>query len=908
MVRKDDAGALDALDLDDMFAEDGDMLFEGLDVDMEGMGDILGGQKKESPVAAPPPPLAAARPRGPRTKRPPPPPDDDGPATSGNKRRKTKRKTKTPIAFGDDDEDYFDETQPRKKTRKAAMAKKTAASSPTPPAGAAKKKKTKKGAAQEATATSKAKKGASGIPPPGSLLRGSSSSVAAAGQFGGRLKRGSSSTLPKVKRKVKGAGVAEGLLDDPSVPALYIPKTESSYGGLHPSKTHFYPFMESLPQEPTMKHRRQYPIVDKVAAAVTAQLNAATASAEPPKMDAAIVAGITMESPVVQLLQESFQSVSEKDRAAFTETKQQALLASLPAVRTVVENQDKTKILGDLYAMCAVLTRQYNFLKTSLTNMETWCQANFSDLDYRMAYSLPEPFQPEKVGTAITASNRKWKKPVIPVKIVFAGYKEPKPTLSNPGLFARLPLAVVLPPDKKKDSSSSSSKKKKKSTSSSSASASTAVVTVKAPSAPLTYAECSPLERRQRILDKISQLALALESQLTKQTKKASSTSSSGAAASSTSQSDKSKSTQKNSSSNGGIQVLATYIAPEDPPLHTARMWEWLDVAGFFKIQSAKDLELRLQAPEIHPKGLFLSNPAYIQGLRDKQLADASSSMSQPIATEVPEPAVSSEKSPTGEDGEERPTTTEDVTMEEESTEDKAPMAETPVSQETIFSHEKDETLTKDALPKPTPLSSSLSLFDRLQSLLVIEDDDLDDEREESDDEGDDYDGGSSSDDESVGLMEESFFDGKEDGSDEEKDDENGGAEFSLEERTFLQLLRIGLIKKPVFPDVELILSDPPRGVEGPEDDLVNVIGEMSADLGVLTSRNNARIGYLQSAVDPVEVAYRKQVEEENSSLLSKCQNLLKRSKAKKTQAKKNQSSATGGSGSGSKDDLNLPW
>ena len=42
-----DAGALDDLDLDDMFAEDGDTLFEGLDIQLDGMGDIISDEQKE---------------------------------------------------------------------------------------------------------------------------------------------------------------------------------------------------------------------------------------------------------------------------------------------------------------------------------------------------------------------------------------------------------------------------------------------------------------------------------------------------------------------------------------------------------------------------------------------------------------------------------------------------------------------------------------------------------------------------------------------------------------------------------------------------------------------------------------------------------------------------------------------
>ena len=88
-------------------------------------------------------------------------------------------------------------------------------------------------------------------------------------------------------------------------------------------------------------------------------------------------------------------------------------------------------------------------------------------------------------------------------------------------------------------------------------------------------------------------------------------------------------------------------------------------------------------------------------------------------------------------------------------------------------------------------------------------------------------------------------------------------SQLSMEEKTFLQLCKVGLIRKSIFPTVELVLEDdddPSR--KKAEDDLVNVIGEMTADLSTLTARNNARIGYLESALDPTELAFRKQWEE----------------------------------------------
>jgi len=132
-----DAGALDDLDLDGMFADDGDMLFEGLDIGLDDtMGDFISNENsKDAPVAPPPviePPVAAPAPQtkragGPRTKRTNPMLEtadkvekETTTTAPSNKRRKTKRKSKAPTAFGEDEDEPVEEMQPPKKKRKSS--------------------------------------------------------------------------------------------------------------------------------------------------------------------------------------------------------------------------------------------------------------------------------------------------------------------------------------------------------------------------------------------------------------------------------------------------------------------------------------------------------------------------------------------------------------------------------------------------------------------------------------------------------------------------------------------------------------------------------------------------------------------------------------------------------------------
>jgi hypothetical protein len=583
-----------------------------------------------------------------------------------------------------------------------------------------------------------------------------------------------------------------------------------------PSKTQFYPFIESVPPEPNLKSRKQYPQIDKVFAAFTGYMTMGGPGKDgpvAPYLPAAQSADVTMESPITQLLIESFEAISEKDKAALGDLKKQAMMACIPQVRHVIQSTDPVKLLPDLYSMCGLLTRQYNFVKTSLTNMEMWCKEEFSDSDFCQAFSLPEPFQPEKVGIMIAPSNRKWKKQIINVKISFAGNKEVK---GAPVLQAKMPSALVANGEKKKIDGASIKKtnvKDKPTGAGTAVKKSSSSLSQKPFATPRTYPDLAPPERRQRILERVAQLALGLESQLNYRGTKRTAILPPGSTVA----------PAKSGSEAKQATLEASYIPPEDPPLHTARMWEWLEIAGFFQAtstsesQSSKDARLGLQCPEINPRGLFLPTPTRILGRKEK--------------------------------GEEK-----------------------------------------------NLQISSHGIFDRLQSLLVAEEEaensgDLDNRNTDDDSETD-----SETDDESLGFLDES----DEQESSSPKKSRADLSDLTLEERTFLHLCSIGLIKKSTFPVVELDLDDEDDGME---DDMANIIGEMNADLSILTARNNARISYLETVMDPMNLAYRKQTEEEQASLITRCQSLLKRSKEKtrKSNKLKNAVAAT-------KDDLDLPW
>jgi hypothetical protein len=775
---------LDDLDLDDMFNDDGDMLFEGLDIELDGMGDIISNEKKETPapVAPPPPPKRTG---GPRTKRTNPmlekaaEEEEDSPS----KRRKTKRKSKAPSAF--DDEDFIDE-QPKKKRRAAVKAKKA-----TEPIVKTKRKKK----SEEPVPIPPPTMFGGTVASPKGNFSGPTVSVAAAGQFGGRVKRGPTTTTStgstKVKRKVKKSAEASaeapgGVAVAPKLDSITPPRPEPTFGGLIPSRTLFYPFLESVPPEPSMQKRKAYPVMDRINSALTTHITNSSGNpgAEQPQADF-----VTEDSPIFKLMLETYEG-SDKEKSDIADERKDGILKGISQMKGMIQNLDRQRLVGDVFSMCWLLTRQYNFLNQSMENMKVWCKDNFSEEDFLATFEPP-----------IEKPNyNKWKSPVVRLKLSFNGYKGAKgaPSIEGilPPMVVEVPkhavsVAKAKPADTKKVAATPKTvttaakikTKKEKPTEKPKAKAAAVAAPISSSSL-LRYVTSAPQSRREQIMEKVGQMAIELEA------------------------------TQRANYSSGRLQSLPE----DDPPLQTSGMWEFLQTAGFYKNPQSKRLDLK--SPEVHTRNPFEIVPRKIHG-----------------------------------------------------------------------SKENDHAV------------SSNSLFDRLQSLLV-------DEEGDSDGEGKSHESDSEDSDSDVSL---SFL--EEDEEDLEEEAKLDGVEvdehfqpdladlsgLSLEERAFIQLSSIGLIRKSLYPRVELVLSKSKNGEiekkRADEDEIVNLIGNMSSDLSQITTINNQRILYLEKATADSGLHHKKQVEEEQVAVIARCQSMLKRSRerAKKAKQKKDEN-------------LNLPW
>ena len=524
--------ALDNLDLDDMFADGGDDLFDGLDIDLGNMDDIAGVSNEQSGEAQPPKSSSAEAPS-------PPPADTIG--DEAPKRRKTKRRTTARSFFDEQDEPVEEEPVKKKKRTSTTATKKRG------PKKAASAQDESKIPVSSANKKSKTK---TGMPLP--MAKGSSAGVGLAGQTGGRLKKlgaknttsKSSDSGPHTKASSSSSG-PKALLSShvPPHPGL----NQSTFCGLLPSKTLFYPFLPSLPQEVTLKNRKIYALLDRVHTSFISQLSSPSSSSN----------GVQQAKPpetIVQLMLEAAKDEKSSNASstdANSENKAETVGTSVATTRKTVESLEKTRLSQDLLAVCALLRRQHDFLKQNAANMERWCHDNLTEEEFAEVY-LPakskrkdggneqEPHFRKSILEALSGSTFK-------VKVICTGFKEPKLKLQAtiPAKQATIPVV-----DPKKASKPS---KKRKSTPEETKVSATALT-----AQPVSYAQLRPAKRRKAVADLIAQTAQSLESDFLRK-----------------------KEAMRQSFLACERRARDAAEDSQYPMAHTGGMWKWLEEMGY---------------------------------------------------------------------------------------------------------------------------------------------------------------------------------------------------------------------------------------------------------------------------------------------------------------------------------------
>ena len=567
--------ALDNIDLDDMFADDGDALFDGLDLDLGNMDDITGAASVNDHVSnARVAPLHEQQ-----------TPTDE----TSRVRRPNKRKIKSPVFFDDDDEDY-NEIQ-KKKTKKrppkaAGPSKKTSKSKAAPPFMPPILPAITTIPAPTPLKSKKAKTAPMNMPP--NVQRGV---VAAAGQFGGRNKRGGASSFSYTLPKAAGALKAKPLPPPPAMRASSLEGTmklqqetrapmgsltqvlathpvlqQGNFCGLLPSNTLFYPFMPTLPNEPSLKHRKLFPVVDRIHTTfMTSVLGTGEKSAGS--------ATPSVESdPLVALMQECYkEDKPAADGAGTVQDSQQleravAIAVAAEETRRIVSVVEKHKLAGDLMAVCSLLKRQHDFLKQNNSNMEQWCKSHFTEQDYASVF-LPPKQKPKRKAAEMSgpgsvlssfASNE------IKVRVLCSAIQE---TSLEP-LYATLRLA---PKTKEKDGVAPRSKKSKQSATASMKTSTASPTKSSAKSTP-SYVEMKPSRRRKTILEIIGRSAREIEMKYLQRSGE-----------------------QRQLLGRQGEELQKVIDNDKMQMIHTGGMWLWLEKSGHFARATEAECQWRLE-------------------------------------------------------------------------------------------------------------------------------------------------------------------------------------------------------------------------------------------------------------------------------------------------------------------------
>jgi len=580
--------ALDNLNLDDMFADEGDALFDGLDIDLGNMDDLAGASSEAKSSAAapihPPAPSASS-----------PPEADDG---SSTKRRKTKRKIKTPMLYEDEDDEY---EEPKKKKKRAASKvtskkKSTTKSSIAVAAAAAATVDVTNVVAASAPPKAKGKARAASVSMPPPTAR--SGTVAAAGQFGGRQKRGTSVVLPKMSKNralPMGDGSRPARATSVQLPtsmsqiyATHPGLQQGPFCGILPSNTLFYPFMPQLPSEPSFKHKKVVPAIDRIHTSFMSYLSAPPG--KPPTGAGVIPA--TESDPIFELMAEAFKDEKPSaDGSSNANDKNVTVGNAIGSLRRTISMFDRNNLAGDLLAVCALLKRQHDFLKQNAANMEKWCKGHLSEQDYASVYLPPKQKAKRKAGDLLGAKSvlSTFKVREIKVLITCYGFKEPK---SGPPI-ATLPSSVVSDvneaPSKAKKRKLAAGTTAKDATEASSPAAAT-------PTTPATkhvvqYSEMRPVRRRKHVTDLISRTARDLESKYLQRLE------------------DQKQLLDRQQNDLRKLVDEDKVIMP-----HTTGMWRWLEKSGHFGPIDDSNLQWRLEdnyspdsqlAKSIRPSGVL---------------------------------------------------------------------------------------------------------------------------------------------------------------------------------------------------------------------------------------------------------------------------------------------------------------
>lgn len=217
--------------------------------------------------------------------------------------------------------------------------------------------------------------------PKGQGRSGSVSSGGVAGEF---------APSPTTAKLAKGQGARHSRTASSSStgapPQEPSPSTTSdrNFCGLSPSSSLFYPFMPSLPHEPSMRRcHKQYRLMDEI--------HSAYQGLQSTWGDSVGEGRLNENEPLYKLLQAEWEAHHHFAHGGHPpDGKNPSASAALPSnlykAKKGTAKLSRTNLASELKSILSLVGRQHDFLAQNLENMERCCRAKFSESEYNAIY------------------------------------------------------------------------------------------------------------------------------------------------------------------------------------------------------------------------------------------------------------------------------------------------------------------------------------------------------------------------------------------------------------------------------------------------------------------------------------------------------------------------------------------
>lgn len=213
-------------------------------------------------------------------------------------------------------------------------------------------------------------------------------------------------------------------------------KSKDHYYGLEPSSTAFFPYI-SLPKEVSMRRsHKMFPLLDKLYQSITLlkeTSNNKKMSSSQPQDD------ILKQQHQLQKLMTSASAGNDTTSNASTK-------ANIPKPSDVISSFSKEHLHSELTNVLYLLNRQTNFMHQSLENMKNWCQDNLSNEEYQSLYPRKHLHPPQSRPPTNNSTSIMMIPKLIKVKIKFTGYTQNQNKPST--LYAQMLGPVEIPSSK----------------------------------------------------------------------------------------------------------------------------------------------------------------------------------------------------------------------------------------------------------------------------------------------------------------------------------------------------------------------------------------------------------------------------------------------------------------------------